>query len=113
MTPLWLGVAPRVAWVAVGSQSAAGGGALHSGQPRRQCPAHQEIAYDVDAWDIRFEKSPNKTMAPNLVTSKTLVVIISDGWDTGDSHILKAAMEKLQTGAARVIWLNPLLGSAH
>ncbi len=55
----------------------------------------------------------NKTMAPNMVTSKTLVVIISDGWDTGDSAILKAAMEKLQTGAARVIWLNPLLGSSH
>jgi uncharacterized protein with von Willebrand factor type A (vWA) domain len=53
----------------------------------------------------------NTTMAPNMVTSKTLIVIISDGWDTGDSTILKAAMTKLHATASRVIWLNPLLGS--
>ena len=53
----------------------------------------------------------NKTMAPTMVTSKTLIVIISDGWDTGDSAILEAAMKKLHATASRVIWLNPLLGS--
>jgi len=53
----------------------------------------------------------NTTMAANLVTSKTLVIIISDGWDTGDTQILDEAMAQLRRRALRVIWLNPLLGS--
>lgn len=55
----------------------------------------------------------NTTMAANMVTAKTLVVIISDGWDTGDTAILDAAMAHLRHMALRIIWLNPLLGSPH
>ena len=55
----------------------------------------------------------NTTMAANMVTSKTLVIIISDGWDTGDTAVLDAAMAQLRRRALRVIWLNPLLGSAN
>jgi uncharacterized protein with von Willebrand factor type A (vWA) domain len=55
----------------------------------------------------------NTTMAANMVTSKTLVVIISDGWDTGDTAVLDRAMSRLRRMALRVIWLNPLLGSAN
>jgi uncharacterized protein with von Willebrand factor type A (vWA) domain len=55
----------------------------------------------------------NDTMAPAMVTSKTLVVIISDGWDTGDTTVLDAEMAKLRARAFRVIWLNPLLGSPN
>jgi len=54
----------------------------------------------------------NMTMAANMVTSKTLVIIISDGWDTGDTAVLDGAMAQLRRMALRVIWLNPLLGSA-
>lgn len=53
----------------------------------------------------------NDTMAPTMVTSKTLVVMISDGWDTGDSTILDAEMARLNSRAYRIVWLNPLLGS--
>jgi uncharacterized protein with von Willebrand factor type A (vWA) domain len=53
----------------------------------------------------------NDTMAPTMVTPKTLVVIISDGWDTGDATILDAEMARLKARAYRIIWLNPLLGS--
>ena len=53
------------------------------------------------------------TMAANMVTSKTLVIIISDGWDTGDTAVLDSAMAQLRRMALRVIWLNPLLGSAN
>ena len=53
------------------------------------------------------------TMAPTMVTSKTLVIIISDGWDTGDTATLDAAMARLNSRALRIIWLNPLLGSAN
>ena len=55
----------------------------------------------------------NMTMAANMVTSKTLVIIISDGWDTGDTAVLESAMAQLRRMALRVIWLNPLLGSAN
>jgi uncharacterized protein len=55
----------------------------------------------------------NMTMAANMVTSKTLVIIISDGWDTGDTAVLDNAMAQLRRMALRVIWLNPLLGSAN
>jgi len=46
-----------------------------------------------------------------LLTPRTVVLIISDGWDTGDIEILELAMADLRRRAGRVIWLNPLLGS--
>ncbi|HEY5865753.1 MAG TPA: VWA domain-containing protein [Candidatus Tectomicrobia bacterium] len=55
----------------------------------------------------------NTTMAANMVTSKTVVIIISDGWDTGDTVVLDGAMARLRRMALCVIWLNPLLGSAN
>jgi uncharacterized protein with von Willebrand factor type A (vWA) domain len=53
----------------------------------------------------------NERYAPHLVTPRTVVVICSDGWDTGDVEMLAAAMRALRARAGRVIWLNPLLGS--
>jgi hypothetical protein len=46
-----------------------------------------------------------------LLTPRTVVIVISDGWDTGDIDVLERAMVELQRRAGRVIWLNPLLGS--
>jgi len=48
---------------------------------------------------------------PELVDGRTVTVILSDGWDTGDPSLLGAEMESLQLRSRRVIWLNPLLGS--
>lgn len=42
---------------------------------------------------------------------RTVVAILSDGWDTGDVELLGASMEEIQRRAALVIWLNPLLGN--
>ena len=47
-----------------------------------------------------------------IVDRRTVVVILSDGWDTGDPSLLGAEMEMLQRRSRRVVWLNPLLGSA-
>lgn len=47
----------------------------------------------------------------SLVDGRTIVVIASDGWDTGDLDVLVAAMRVLHARAGKVIWLNPLLGS--
>ncbi|HYY53399.1 MAG TPA: VWA domain-containing protein, partial [Myxococcales bacterium] len=46
-----------------------------------------------------------------LVDGRTVVVILSDGWDTGEPALLGAEMEVLRRRSRRVIWLNPLLGS--
>jgi len=47
-----------------------------------------------------------------LIDGRTVVVILSDGWDTGEPALLGAEMEILRRRSRRLIWLNPLLGSA-
>jgi uncharacterized protein with von Willebrand factor type A (vWA) domain len=42
-----------------------------------------------------------------------VVLLISDGWDRGDPKVLGREMERLQRSCYRLIWLNPLLGSAN
>lgn len=42
-----------------------------------------------------------------------VVVVISDGWDRGDPKLLDDEMGRLQRSCHRLIWLNPLLGSAR
>lgn len=49
---------------------------------------------------------------PALVDGRTIVVIMSDGWDVGDPAVLAEAMRALHRRAGRVIWLNPLMGAA-
>jgi uncharacterized protein with von Willebrand factor type A (vWA) domain len=46
-----------------------------------------------------------------LVDRRTVVVILSDGWDTGEPPQLAAELESLKMRSRRLIWLNPLLGS--
>ena len=47
-----------------------------------------------------------------LVDSQTVVLIISDGWDTGEVDLLENSMRFLNKHARNVIWLNPLKGSS-
>jgi uncharacterized protein with von Willebrand factor type A (vWA) domain len=46
-----------------------------------------------------------------LLTKKTVVMILSDGWDTGDSDKLANAMREIHRRSKKVIWLNPLAGN--
>jgi uncharacterized protein with von Willebrand factor type A (vWA) domain len=48
---------------------------------------------------------------PRLVDRRTIVVVLSDGWDTGDPLELVAALENLKRRCRKLVWLNPLLGS--
>jgi uncharacterized protein with von Willebrand factor type A (vWA) domain len=45
-----------------------------------------------------------------LVSRRTVVVILSDGWDLGGKELLRREMEELSRKAYCVIWLNPLAG---
>ncbi len=48
---------------------------------------------------------------PNLVDRRTIVIILSDGWDTGEPEELAASLARLKGRAGKLIWLNPLLAS--
>ena len=45
-----------------------------------------------------------------LVDSRTVVVVFSDGLEQGDPELLADALRRIRARARRVIWLNPLLG---
>jgi uncharacterized protein with von Willebrand factor type A (vWA) domain len=55
----------------------------------------------------------NRQFAPSMVTHRTVVVIISDGWDRGDVSLLEREMQDLKRRAKKIIWLNPLLASEN
>jgi uncharacterized protein with von Willebrand factor type A (vWA) domain len=48
---------------------------------------------------------------PKLVDKRAVVIILSDGWDTGEPDELGAALAAMKRRAGKIIWLNPLLGS--
>jgi uncharacterized protein with von Willebrand factor type A (vWA) domain len=55
----------------------------------------------------------NREFASTLVTHRTVVVIISDGWDRGDTGLLAQEMRSLKRRCYKIIWLNPLLASEN
>ena len=48
---------------------------------------------------------------PRLIDRRTVVIVLSDGWDTGQPEVLGDALRAIHRCAGRVVWLNPLLGS--
>jgi hypothetical protein len=53
----------------------------------------------------------NRDYAKRVVGPRTIIFIMSDGWDRGDTILLEREMEKLHKMAYRIIWLNPLMSS--
>lgn len=56
-------------------------------------------------------KTFNFQWARRVLGRGAVVLVISDGWDRGDLHLLAQEIHRLQRSAYRLIWLNPLLGS--
>src|SRR5262249_25537585 len=52
----------------------------------------------------------NQWYAASLVHSRTCVMIISDGYDTGPPAALAGEMRQLARRCRRIVWLNPMLG---
>jgi uncharacterized protein with von Willebrand factor type A (vWA) domain len=50
----------------------------------------------------------DRTEAPRRVHSRTAVIVVSDGYDTGEPEALAHALRRLQRRARRVVWINPL-----
>ena len=53
----------------------------------------------------------NREWGARLLDRHTIVLVISDGWDTGDPELLAGELLTIKRRAARLFWLNPLLGN--
>ena len=52
----------------------------------------------------------NRWHAARVIHSRTCVLILSDGYDTGAPDALGQEMAKLRRRCKRIVWLNPLIG---
>jgi uncharacterized protein with von Willebrand factor type A (vWA) domain len=53
----------------------------------------------------------NEAYGKGMLSSKSIVMIFSDGWDRGEVDILGEQMARLKRKAHKIIWLNPLSGT--
>ena len=51
----------------------------------------------------------NRDHGARLVHSRTGVIVVSDGYDTGEPELLAGALATLRRRSRRMVWLNPLL----
>jgi uncharacterized protein len=77
--------------------------------------ALERIARDVPDWSggtrIGYSLHQfNREQGLRLLSRRTVVVILSDGWDLGGKELLKREMAVLSRKAHCVMWLNPLAG---
>jgi uncharacterized protein len=77
--------------------------------------ALERIAEEVPDWSggTRIGLSLhqfNHGYGERLVNRRTVVIILSDGWDLGGKELLRREMAFLNRKAHTVIWLNPLAG---
>lgn len=52
----------------------------------------------------------NHEYGRRIVNSRTIVMIVSDGYDTGEPEQLTQQLQQLKQRARKIVWLNPLLG---
>ncbi len=73
------------------------------------------IAQEVPDWSggtrIGFSLHQfNENHGQRLLNQRTVVVVLSDGWDLGAKDLLRREMEQISRKSHKVIWLNPLAG---
>jgi len=52
----------------------------------------------------------NRWHARRVINSRTAVMIVSDGYDTGEPDRLGEEMRRLRRRCRKIVWLNPLIG---
>ena len=55
-------------------------------------------------------KTFNYEWLRRVLKSTSIVMVISDGWDRGDTRLLNREIGRLSRSCHRLIWLNPLMG---
>ena len=91
---------------------------VHIGDTMREPSRHRlgdKMALISAGWDggTRIDESLemfNRRYARNILGSRSIVIIVSDGYDTGEPQALVTQLRRIKRRARRLIWLNPLLG---
>lgn len=52
----------------------------------------------------------NRNYAASVLTSRSVVIIVSDGYDTDPPEILGRELAQLKRRTKRLVWLNPMIG---
>jgi uncharacterized protein with von Willebrand factor type A (vWA) domain len=52
----------------------------------------------------------NRWHARSVINSRTCVIVVSDGYDTGAPDVMGAEMRRLARRCKRIVWLNPMAG---
>jgi uncharacterized protein with von Willebrand factor type A (vWA) domain len=52
----------------------------------------------------------NRAHAARVIHSRTCMMIVSDGYETGDAALLGREMAALAKRCRRIVWLNPMIG---
>jgi uncharacterized protein len=52
----------------------------------------------------------NKWHAKRVLNSRSCVMILSDGYDTGEPQVLSGELRRLRQRCRRIAWLNPMMG---
>lgn len=79
--------------------------------------ALEKLATEVPQWSggtrigESLENFVNEYGAKYL-NKDSIVIIMSDGWDTGDISLLEQNMKRIHRSSALVLWLNPLAGNS-
>jgi len=84
--------------------------ALHDPDPWR---AQERLHLIAQGWagGTRIGESLeqfNREQAPRVVHARTAVLVLSDGYDTGEPRQLSDALAQLRRRARRLVWINPL-----
>jgi uncharacterized protein with von Willebrand factor type A (vWA) domain len=84
--------------------------ALHDSDPWR---AQERLHLIAQGWagGTRIGESLaqfNREHAPRVVHGRTAVLVLSDGYDTGEPQQLSDELAQLRRRARRVVWINPL-----
>lgn len=53
----------------------------------------------------------NDQFARDMLHSRTVMIIVSDGWDRGDPDLMRQEIARLRKRVHKLMWLNPLLGT--
>jgi len=78
----------------------------------------ERLAIDVPGWSggTRIGESLMEFVEnyqQQYVTDRSVLVILSDGLDRGDTTLVSRAMRALAANARKIIWLNPLAGDSR
>jgi uncharacterized protein len=107
--------APRVEVFAFGTRLTRLTRALRQADPDAALLGASDLAQDWEG-GTRIGESLAELLKRNSQTASlrgSILVLCSDGLDRGDPDVLAAQMMKLTRLAHRVVWVNPLKGSAR